>query len=160
MAAVGGLVLVAATGCASEDLPTFAIGETASSQADTMLSLWQGSWIAALAVGALVWGLILWSVIFHRKRSDHAPEQTRYNVPIEVLYTVVPVLIIGVLFFFTARDETGSPSCPTTRTTPSTSSASAGTGRSTTSTRTSTRSARRMSPRPSTCPWTRPSASS
>jgi cytochrome c oxidase subunit 2 len=105
LAAVGGVVSVAATGCASEDLPTFAVGETATSQADTMLSLWQGSWIAAFAVGALVWGLILWAVIFHRKKSDQAPEQTRYNIPIEVLYTVVPVLVIGVLFFFTARDE-------------------------------------------------------
>jgi cytochrome c oxidase subunit II len=73
---------------------------------DTLL-LWQGSWIAALLVGAVVWGLILWSVIFHR-RSRHAndvPPQTRYNVPIEVLYTVVPFIIIAVLFFYTARNE-------------------------------------------------------
>ena len=29
----------------------------------------------------------------------------RYNLPIEMLYTVVPFIMIGVLFFFTARDE-------------------------------------------------------
>jgi cytochrome c oxidase subunit 2 len=29
----------------------------------------------------------------------------RYNLPIEMLYTVVPFIMIGVLFYFTARDE-------------------------------------------------------
>jgi cytochrome c oxidase subunit 2 len=29
----------------------------------------------------------------------------RYNLPIEMLYTVVPFIMVGVLFFFTARDE-------------------------------------------------------
>jgi cytochrome c oxidase subunit 2 len=72
-----------------------------------VLRLWQGSWVAALAVGALVWGLTVWSVIFHRRSRQGAalPPQTRYNIPIEVLYTVVPFLIITVLFAFTARDE-------------------------------------------------------
>jgi len=37
-------------------------------QGKVALSLWQGSWIAGLLVGALVWGMILWAVIFHRKR--------------------------------------------------------------------------------------------
>ena len=33
------------------------------------------------------------------------PRQVRYNLPIEILYTVVPFIMVGVLFFFTARDE-------------------------------------------------------
>jgi cytochrome c oxidase subunit II len=80
----------------------------ATEDSPRILSLWQGSWIAALVVGAVVWGLILWSVIFHRRRAGRSgiPVQTRYNIPIETLYTVVPFLIISVLFFFTARDET------------------------------------------------------
>jgi cytochrome c oxidase subunit 2 len=69
------------------------------------LTLWQGSWIAAWAVGAIVWGLIIWAVIFYRKRSDRVPEQVRYNLPIEFLYTIVPFVMVGVLFYFTARDE-------------------------------------------------------
>jgi heme/copper-type cytochrome/quinol oxidase subunit 2 len=52
-----------------------------------------------------VWGLILWAIIFHRKRTDRPPYQVRYNLPIEMLYTVVPFIMIGVLFYFTARDE-------------------------------------------------------
>jgi len=69
--------------------------------------LWNGSWIAALGVGVLVWGLTLWCVVAYRRRRDDPefPEQLRYNVPIEILYTVVPLFMIGVLFYFTARDE-------------------------------------------------------
>jgi cytochrome c oxidase subunit II len=33
------------------------------------------------------------------------PQQVRYNLPIEIMYTVLPFVMIGVLFFFTARDE-------------------------------------------------------
>ncbi len=79
----------------------------ATDQSNRILSLWQGSWIAALAVGILVWGLILWPVIAHRrKRSDtELPPQTRYNLPIEVFYTAVPLIMVAVFFYFTARDE-------------------------------------------------------
>lgn len=72
----------------------------------TILSLWQGSWIAAWAVGAFVWGLIFWCLIIYRRRSaDEVPVQTRYHIPIELLYTVVPVMMVLVLFYYTARDE-------------------------------------------------------
>ena len=104
-ALVAGLVLFAVAGCSSEDLPRLGMPRSATDHGDRVLSLWQGSWIAALAVGAVVWGLIVWSVIFYRTRSDDLPPQTRYNLPIEVLYTAVPFIIISVLFYFTARDE-------------------------------------------------------
>lgn len=79
--------------------------EPASDRADHVLGLWQGTWIAALVVGIIVWGLIVWAVIAYRKRSEAIPEQTRYHVPIETLFTVVPFIIIAVLFFFTVRDQ-------------------------------------------------------
>jgi len=106
--AVAGATLLLTTGCASEDLPTFAMPDRdVTNQAPRILSLWQGSWIAALAVGALTWGLILWPVVFFRRKKSHTglPVQTRYNLPIEVFYTVVPVIMIAVFFYFTARDE-------------------------------------------------------
>ena len=76
-------------------------------QSGRITNLWNGSWIAALAVGCLVWGLTLWCVVVYRRRKDDVglPEQLRYNVPIEILYTVVPLFMISVLFFYTARDE-------------------------------------------------------
>lgn len=68
-------------------------------------ALWQGTWVAALAVGVLVWGLIIWAVIAYRRKGDGLPEQVKYNMPIEILYTVAPLVMILGLFFFTARDE-------------------------------------------------------
>jgi cytochrome c oxidase subunit II len=103
-----GPAMLALSGCTSSDLPDFAMSDAgATNQSGRVLFLWQGAWIAALATGAVVWGLILWSVIFHRRKRDETglPPQTRYNVPIEVLYTMVPLIMIGVFFYFTARDE-------------------------------------------------------
>ena len=69
------------------------------------LGVWQGALITAGFVGVFVIGLILASALFFRRRSDDLPRQVRYNLPIEVLYTVVPVIIISVLFYFTAIRE-------------------------------------------------------
>jgi cytochrome c oxidase subunit II len=108
-ALAAGLVLMTATGCSAsyKDFPRLGMPSPATEQAPRILSLWQGSWAAALATGVLVWGLILWSVIFHRRSRTKVeiPQQTRYNMPIEALYTVVPIIIVSVLFYFTARDE-------------------------------------------------------
>jgi len=98
-------VLAATAGCSNNAFTRLGMPPPVTKQGSTTLTLWQGSWIAALAVGAVVWGLIIWAVIFHRKRSDQPPMQVRYNLPIEMLYTVVPFIMVGVLFFFTARDE-------------------------------------------------------
>lgn len=102
-----GLVLATATGCTSKDFPRLGMPTPATEEAPRILSLWQGSWAAALAVGVLVWGLILWAVVFHRRTRTRVevPVQTRYNMPLEALYTVVPIIIVSVLFYFTARDE-------------------------------------------------------
>ncbi|MBT2525704.1 cytochrome c oxidase subunit II [Streptomyces sp. ISL-99] len=104
-----GVVLATASGCSYtwEDFPRLGMPTPVTEEAPRILSLWQGSWAAALITGVLVWGLILWSVIFHRRSRTkvEVPPQTRYNMPIEALYTVVPLIIVSVLFYFTARDE-------------------------------------------------------
>ncbi|MGB6457009.1 MAG: cytochrome c oxidase subunit II [Streptosporangiaceae bacterium] len=101
---IAGLVTVT-TGCDATTVERLGLRNPLTTQAKLIVDLWQGSWIAALAVGCVVWGGIVWAVIFHRKRGDHIPHQVRYNLPIEILYTVVPFIMIGVLFYFTARDE-------------------------------------------------------
>ncbi|MFI1012423.1 cytochrome c oxidase subunit II [Streptomyces sp. NPDC020965] len=104
-----GLILATATGCeyTYKDFPRLGMPTPVTEEAPRILSLWQGSWAAALVTGVLVWGLILWSVFFHRRSRSkvEVPPQTRYNMPIEALYTVVPLIIVSVLFYFTARDE-------------------------------------------------------
>jgi len=104
-AAVAVAVLLATTGCTSNAFTRLGMEPPVTKQGKVTLTLWQGSWIAAFAVGFAVWGLILWAVIFYRKRSDRVPLQVRYNLPIEIMYTVIPFVMIGVLFYFTARDE-------------------------------------------------------
>jgi cytochrome c oxidase subunit II len=103
VAAASALLLSGCSGALSRGLLPKGVTENGKRVTD----LWNGSWIAALAVGVLVWGLTIWCVVAYRRRKDDPefPEQLRYNVPIEILYTVVPLFMIGVLFYFTARDE-------------------------------------------------------
>lgn len=80
--------------------------EPATEEAPRILSLWQGSWIASMLVGVLVWALLVWAIIAYRRKSgDGIPEQTKYHVPLEIMYTVVPLIMILALFYFTARDQ-------------------------------------------------------
>jgi len=48
-------------------------------------------------------GLIFWTSAFHRKKKDDTvlPRQFGYNMPLELVLTVTPFLIISVLFYFT-----------------------------------------------------------
>jgi cytochrome c oxidase subunit 2 len=65
--------------------------------------LWLGSVIASFVVGAIVWILIFWASAFHRKKKgdNELPRQFGYNMPLELVLTVIPFLIISVLFYFT-----------------------------------------------------------
>ncbi len=81
-------------------------GEGITPQAHRMYDVWIGSTIAALVVGVFVWGLIFWCIIRYRKRGDELPVQTRFNMPMEVLYTVTPILVVAVLFYYTAIVQT------------------------------------------------------
>jgi cytochrome c oxidase subunit 2 len=114
-----GLVLATATGCSSSQLPRLGLPTPRDEQGKTVLFIWQSSWIAALAVGVLVWGLILWSVFFHRRSRSkiEVPQQFRYNMPVEALFTVVPLIMVSVFFFYTARDEDYLLKTPTPATT-------------------------------------------
>jgi cytochrome c oxidase subunit II len=100
--------VLALSGCAADasgQWQRMGLPEGATEEAPLIGDLWVGSWVAALAVGVLVWGLILWAAIAYRKRNDEMPAQTRFNIPIEFLYTVTPLIIIGVLFYFTMQHQ-------------------------------------------------------
>lgn len=105
--AVGGAALL--SGCSQQDQEQwarFGLPELASDRGQAIADLWVGAWIASLVVGVFVWGLIGWVIVRYRRRhKGDVPKQTRYNLPIELLYTLVPFLIIGVLFFFTVRAQ-------------------------------------------------------
>ncbi|MGC4934924.1 cytochrome c oxidase subunit II [Gordonia sp. DT30] len=103
--AVGALVM---TGCRGDDVARFGWPTGITPQAEAMRHLWTWSVIAALIMGILVWGLIFWTITFHRHKEgqDEFPRQTAYNVPLELTYTAIPFVIIAVLFYFTVIVQT------------------------------------------------------
>ena len=94
------------TGCAKVSGLGFEEGLTSVN--DISLSLWQGAWIAGGVVGVFTLILILWPAVFHRAKASKGefPKQTQYNVPVEVAYTIIPFIIVAVLFYYTAVKQT------------------------------------------------------
>lgn len=96
-------------GCSAEHVAQWqrvGLPEAASDRAPYIGDLWVGAWIASIVIGLFVWGLIGWVMVRYRRTHDeHHPKQTRYNLPVELLYTLVPFLIIGVLFFYTVNAQ-------------------------------------------------------
>ena len=93
------------TGCSQVSGLGFEEGVTSVN--DQSLSLWQGAWIAGGVVGVITLILILWPAVFHRGKKDDPsfPKQTQYNVPVEVAYTIIPFIIVAVLFYYTAQKQ-------------------------------------------------------
>ena len=105
-------VVLALTGCDDLQLhgylPGFISGQQPVTNHTQMVSdLWVGSWIVLLCVGVITWGLIIWAAIVFRRRRGQTglPLQIRYNMPIEIFYTVVPLILVLGLFAFTAKDQ-------------------------------------------------------
>ncbi|WP_040768753.1 cytochrome c oxidase subunit II [Tsukamurella sp. 1534] len=100
--------MFALAGCSADEVMRFGWPEGVTPEARDMTTLWSWSVVAALIMGVLVWGLTFWTITFHRRKADSPdfPRQTAYNVPLELLYTAVPFLIIAVLFYFTVIVQT------------------------------------------------------
>ena len=83
-------------------------GQPATNRTDMVAGLWVNSWIVLLAVGVITWGLMGWAAIAYRRRKGQMglPVQLRYNMPIEIFYTIVPLILVIGFFAFTARDQT------------------------------------------------------
>jgi cytochrome c oxidase subunit II len=70
-------------------------------QADDIDRVWDVFLFIALGVGALVVVLVAIVVIRFRRRDNALPGQLRENIPLEVGYTAVPLVIVGGLFALT-----------------------------------------------------------
>jgi cytochrome c oxidase subunit 2 len=99
------LVVPLTTGCSVEEVLRFGWPVGVTPQAEAMRELWTWSAVAALVVGAITWAAMFWAVAFHRKRKgdDSVPRQTQYNLPLEITFTVIPTIIVAVLFAFTVN---------------------------------------------------------
>ena len=102
-----GLLLLGA--CSVEDqaqIRRLAMPEPVTDRAPFIYDRWHGAWIAAIIVGIIVWGLIGWAAWKYRRRAeDEIPVQTRYNLPIEILYTVAPIVMVLVFFYYTVTTQ-------------------------------------------------------
>ena len=105
LALAGALAL---TGCSPEVqrgwLPT---ERGTTNHTDRIMDLWVNSWIAALVVGIITWGLIVWCLVAYRRRKGTVgfPRQTSFNLPLEVFYLTIPLFMVLVFFYFTDRDQ-------------------------------------------------------
>lgn len=97
LACAAGLVLL--SGCNL----SFGLPESVTVQGDQTTQLWRLFTTTAAVIGVLVWGLILWSIVRYRRRSDVLPKQTLFHIPIEVAYTTIPLIIVAFLFIASMR---------------------------------------------------------
>ena len=101
-----GLVLLL-TGCTDQLVRGFLPGVPGvTNHTDRITGLWTTAWIILWLVGIIAWALMAWAIVVYRRRKGETgiPEQLRYNNPIEVLFTVVPLILVIGFFAFTARD--------------------------------------------------------
>ena len=106
------LILASATlllsGCSFHDAEKhlrFGWPTGVTKQAESMRVLWSWAGVAALSLGVVVWGLIFWACLRYRKKDDELPRQTKYNLIIELICIVVPVLVLVPLFWRTVVVE-------------------------------------------------------
>ena len=102
-----GTSLLLLSSCSSEARGQWergAMPDPVSKQGEHILSLWQGAWIAALITGVIVWALIFYACwAFRRRSEDEIPVQTRYNLPLEIFYTIAPIIMVIVFFAHTVK---------------------------------------------------------
>ncbi|WP_343576086.1 cytochrome c oxidase subunit II [Mycobacterium sp.] len=98
-----GLLAVSLSGCSFTEAMALGWPRGITPEADANRQLWVAAVIASLTVGFMVWGTMFWSMAFHRKKATDTelPRQFGYNMPLELVLTVIPFLIVSVLFYFT-----------------------------------------------------------
>lgn len=102
---------VALSGCT---VPAFGARPGPTTTSKSVFHLWQGFSVGAMVIGAFVVLLILYAVLRFRRKGDAIPKQTQYHIPLEMVYTVVPILIVFGLFAATLVVENKEVANPKT----------------------------------------------
>ncbi len=106
---VAGSAVLLLSGCSVDedsDVMRLAMPIPSTEEAQYIYDLWAWSWLAAMVTGVLTWGLMFYVFVRYRRRSEsEIPVQTRYNLPIEIFYTVAPVMMVVVFFFWTVETQ-------------------------------------------------------
>ncbi len=69
--------------------------------------LWNLTYWIAIPLGLIVIGLVVWCVVRYRHRPgrEHIPHQFQYHIPIEATYTIVPIILVAIVFGFVYKAE-------------------------------------------------------
>jgi cytochrome c oxidase subunit 2 len=103
------LAALALSGCT---VPSFGASPGVTTSSKSVFHLWQGFSIGAVVIGVFVVLLIAFAMLRYRRKGDNIPEQSQYHLPLELLYTIVPILIVFGLFAATLvveNKETANP---------------------------------------------------
>jgi cytochrome c oxidase subunit 2 len=100
--AIGALGLVAATalsGC-SVGSSNFGSPHGVTKQGEIALHDWRGTFVLSAVVGGIVLGLIAWCALAYRRKPGQTelPRQFQYHIPLEITYTVIPIIIVVAVF--------------------------------------------------------------
>jgi cytochrome c oxidase subunit II len=102
-------LMVALSGCSGKtehEWHNFAMPDPVTVEGQYTFTLWHWAWVALLVTGGVVWGLIFYAIWRFRRRSDDdVPVQTRYNLPLEIFYTIAPIVMVVVFFVHTERTQ-------------------------------------------------------
>ena len=93
-------------------MPSFGASPGATSSSRSVFHLWQWFSIGAVIVGGITLLLIIWAVLRYRRKGDNIPKQSQYHVPLETIYTIIPIIIVFALFAGTLvveNKETANP---------------------------------------------------
>jgi cytochrome c oxidase subunit 2 len=103
MAVTFGALAFVLSGCSVTEALALGWPKGITPEAHLNRELWIGSVAASFVVGGIVYLLLFWTAVFHRKKATDTelPRQFGYNMPLELVLTVIPFLIISVLFYFT-----------------------------------------------------------
>jgi cytochrome c oxidase subunit 2 len=105
---IAAVLSVVLAGCTQDQLQGWLPTEPGTTNnVDRVIGLWVTSWIVLLVVGVITWALTIWAIVVYRRRKGQTglPAQLRYNMPIEIFYTIVPLILVLGFFAFTARDQ-------------------------------------------------------
>ncbi len=89
--AAGGLI--ALSGCDAR----FGAQRGSTEQGQDILDLWRPMIVIALVTLTIVVSLVAWCIIRYRRRNDDIPSQRQYVIPLEIFYTVIPILILATV---------------------------------------------------------------
>ena len=112
--ALGGLALAGCDVAAPEAMQNilgFGWPKGITPEAESMYNFWVWTWVVAWFIGFVMWGLFLtaifrWNAKKAKKQGKgEFPKQLQYNVPLEMILTIIPIIIIMGLFFFTVQAQ-------------------------------------------------------